>query len=326
MSTGNDHLSRIRGARDFVESTDRRTTNYILGRQPDEEGEFELGEAPLSQSILDIAQEILYENLCTIVDRVTEGPASLEQFSIANTNRNITPVQHLPIDELPDEARIDDLIENYERLDLPETWYDESPPPKLQFIRVQEPGGNAIVGLQEYSRTQIVGSSRRAKFIHREQGYNMLEDEVLSIPERVHAVCYDGYVYISSPKAFERMFDLRDQYRQEVDDVFNELEDQNIRIGDDSILESFKRDIRCLRRVHEIKRHRVHESATPDKIIDIADRYNVPVTVAQDNGELVLNVDDLRKRWKILDLLGDNYLQSEMTENQYNADGKEIVE
>lgn len=171
----------------------------------------------------------------------------------------------------------------------------------------------------------MLNSSKKLRYIHRENGYDVFDDELLTLPDKVHAIIYDGFVYVLRPKALERIFDIKQPYLEEVDEVFNALEGRNISLRDESLREAFKRDLRCLRRVHEMKKYDLHNKIEASKLEDIANRYDSPVDITRDSGSISLDVEDLRSKFKVLDLLGDNYLRSELTEYQYTADGKEML-
>jgi hypothetical protein len=64
----------------------------------------------------------------------------------------------------------------------------------------------------------MLGSSMWTQLVKRpgEGHYDKFEQQVIGIPEKVRAVVYDGYLYSTSPKALERIFDFENEYEQEV--------------------------------------------------------------------------------------------------------------
>ncbi|AOW80898.1 hypothetical protein HTSR_1728 [Halodesulfurarchaeum formicicum] len=316
MST-EEHVDRLERALDFLREG-RRSSQYLLSKKEDEH--FEYGVAPLSAPILNTAEYIFEQSLEEMVTGVTEGDKKIKQFSIVHTTRNITPVQYLPVGDLPDTARFDYLLSDPS---LEERSYEDWPNPDLQMIRVKEPGGTPLLGIQEFTNHQVVGSSKPILFSPGDEQYDVFEDSLLTIPSRVNVVYFDGYIYVYTPKAFERMYDIRGQYEEQTDNVIDTLESRDIKLADDSIADTFKNDIRCLRRINEIKRHDIHEDLEPEAIVETVEEYDVPVIAEEQNGSLVLDIENGSQRWKLLDLLSDSYLRSEMTENQYNAPNKD---
>lgn len=69
----------------------------------------------------------------------------------------------------------------------------------------------------------------------------------------------------------------------------------------------------------------IHQKATQDDIQRIVDELDLPVHIERQNGTMLLSVDSGHDRWGLLNLLSDDYVVSEMTDNPYNADGKELV-
>jgi hypothetical protein len=121
------------------------------------------------------------------------------------------------------------------------------------------------------------------------------------------------------------MFDIKQPYIEEANEVFSILNERNIRIENQSILDSFERDLRCLRRIHEIYEYNIHNIIEHEKLREIADEYDSPVEITDDGDGVSLGIDDLRSRFEILDLIGDNYLRSELTDLSYTADGKALI-
>jgi hypothetical protein len=308
MST-EEHVDRLERALDFLRES-RRSSQYLLSKK--EEDNFEFGVAPLSAPILNTAELIFEQSLEDMVTGVIESDKEIKQFSIVHTTRNVTPIQYLPVDELPDTARFDYLLSDPS---LEERSYEEWPNPDLQIIRVKEPGGTPLLGLQEFTNHQVVGSSKPILFSPGEEQYDIVEDSLLTIPSRVNAVYFDDYVYVYTPKAFERIYDIRGQYEEQTDFVIDTLESRDIQLADESIVETFKNDIRCLRRINEIQRHNIHEILEPEAVVETVEKYNVPVIAQEQNGALTLDIESGSQRWKLLDLLSDSYLRSEMTEN-----------
>lgn len=311
-----EHVDRLERALDFLRES-RRSSQYLLSKKEDH---FEFGVAPLSAPILNTAERIFEQSLEDIVTGVNEGDKEIKQFSIAHTTRNVTPIQYLPVEELPDTARFDYLLSDPS---LEERSYEEWPNPDVQIIRIKEPGGSSLLGLQEFTNHQVVGSSKPILFSSGDEQYDVIEDSLLTIPSRVNAVYFDDYVYVYTPKAFERIYDIRGEYEEQTDHVIDTLENRDIELADDSIVETFKNDIRCLRRINEIKRHNIHEDLEPEAVIETVEKYDVPVIAQERNDSLVLDIESGSHRWKLLDLLSDSYLRSDMTENQYNAPNKD---
>ena len=68
-------------------------------------------------------------------------------------------------------------------------------------------------------------------------------------------------------------------------------------------------------RINEIERHNLHEDLEPVAVIDTVEEYDVPVIAQEHKGALTLDSESGSQRWKLLDLLSDSYLRSEMTKN-----------
>lgn len=324
-----EHLERLREAHDHAQTAGgRRTVEYLLGRRYGD-NDYEYGTISLSEpTVRNEFTEILSNNLTTLIHSIIEDQKRVVEFDIRYSNRNRTPIQFLPTDSLPNFVKIEDICAG--EVDLDTTTYNEDEENlEIQIIRVKSPSGKSVLGIQEYRSNYKLGSNMRTRLVKRSgtEHYDQFKKQVIGIPKQLRAVVYDGYLYSSSPKALERIFDFEDEYEQEVDTVLEGFSEQNIQLDIDSNLKAtLQNDIRHLRKFHEMKELRIHENATQDDIRRVVRERDLPVNIEDRNGSMLLSVDSGHDRWEILDLLADDHVVSEMTDNPYNADGKELVD
>jgi len=325
----NEHLERLRAAREHAQNAgSRRSVEYLLGRRHGD-GEYEYGKLSLSEpTVYAEFTEILTTNITDLIHSITEDQKPVVEFDIRHSNKNRTPIQVLEVSKLPSFAKLQDISAG--TADLDTTTYDENEEDlEIEVIRVKAPSGKSVLGIQEYSSKHMLGSSMWTQLVRRpgQEHYDQFEQQVIGIPEKVRAIVYDGYLYSSSPKALERIFDFEDEYEQEVTEVLDGFSDQDIQLDIDGDLEAtLQNDIRHLRKFHEMKALEIHKKATQEDIQRIVDERDLPVHIEQQNGTMKLSVDSGHDRWELLDLLADDHVVSEMTDNPYNADGKELVD
>lgn len=143
------HTGKLHSAKDFLRSDSRRNTQYILAKQDGSNADFSFGYAPFYQQILNESKEILISEVTSAINKIENGPNEFCSFGIDNTNKNVTPIQYLPIDDLPGGSDIRRLLQNPE---LEERTYEDWPNPEYQLILVENPGSDTVVlGVQEYS-------------------------------------------------------------------------------------------------------------------------------------------------------------------------------
>jgi hypothetical protein len=325
----NEHLERLRAAREHAQNAgSRRSVEYLLGRRHGD-GEYEYGKLSLSEPIVyGEFTEILTTNITDLIHSITEDQKPVVEFDIRHSNKNRTPIQVLEVSKLPSFAKLQDISAG--TADLDTTTYDENEEDlEIEVIRVKAPSGKSVLGIQEYSSKHMLGSSMWTQLVKRpgQQHYDQFEQQVIGIPEKVRAIVYDGYLYSSSPKALERIFDFEDEYEEEVTEVLDGFSDQDIQLDiDGDLKETLQNDVRHLRKFHEMKALGIHKKATQEDIQRIVDERDLPVYIERQNGTMKLSVNSGHDRWELLDLLADDHVVSEMTDNPYNADGKELVD
>jgi hypothetical protein len=327
--TTEDHVDRLREAREHAQrSGSKQTVEYLLGRRYGD-SEYEYGKLSLGEpTVRGIFTEILSSNITKLIHSVTEDGKSIREFDIRHSNRNRTPIQYLSVDDLPSFAKLKAISEGDISLNTT-AYYDDEDSLEIEIIRLKRPSGKSVLGIQEFRSDHMLGSSMCARLIKTpgEEHYDRFEKQVVGIPEKVRAIVYDGYLYSSSPKALERIFDFESQYEEEVNEVIEGFSNQDIQLDLDTDLENtLQNDIRHLRKVHEMKELGIHQEATQADIQRVVDDRDLPVNVERTNGTMRLSIDSGNDRWDLLDLLADDHVVSEITDNPYNADGKELVD
>lgn len=325
----NEHLERLRSAREHAQNASgRRSVEYLLGRRYGDE-EYEYGKLSLDEpTVYGEFTEILSTNVTDLIHSITEDQKPVVEFDIRHSNKNRTPIQVLDVSTLPSFVKLEDMSAG--TIDLDTTTYEaDQENLEIEVIRVKSPSGKSVLGIQEYSSKHMLGSSMWTQLVKRpgEEHYDEFKQQVIGIPEKVRAVVYDGYLYSKSPKALERIFDFEDEYEKEVDEVLDGFSDQDIRLDiDGDLKETLQSDIRHLRKFHEMKALGIHKKATQEDIERIVEDRDLPVDIERQNGTMKLSIDSGHDRWDLLDLLADDHVVSEMTENPYNADGKELID
>lgn len=329
MSTETEeHLDRLREAREHVQNSGgRRAVRYLLGRRHDDEMEY--GELSIDEpTVYNEFTEILSQNITSLINSVTEDGKRVVEFDIRHTNRNRTPIQYLSLDKLPEFARLSEVCSD--EIDLEVTSYKEDEEDlEIEIIQSKSPENDSVLGIQEYSSEYMLGSTMWTRLVKSpgEKHYNKFEQQVVGIPADVRAIVYDGYLYSESPKALERIFEFEKEYQTEVDEVITGLSEKNIELDVSSNLQdTLRSDIRHLRKFHEMKELGVHEEIEIEDIERVIDDRDLPIEAEKRNGDLRLSIDSGHDRWELLDLLADDHVVSEMTDNPYNADGKELVD
>lgn len=272
--------------------------------------------------------EILSDNITDLIKTVTEGEKRILEFDIRHTNRNRTPIQFLPLEKVPSFARLKEVATDQINPNIT-SYKDDEDNLDIEIIQSKSPSGDSVLGIQEYSSQYMLGSSMRTRLVKKpgENHYDKFERQVVGIPKDLRAIVYDGYLYSSSPKALERIFEFEEEYKEDVQDVIDGFSENNISLDiSPDLEETLQSDIRHLRKFNEIKELGVHREGKIPDIQRVIQQRDLPIEAKKQNEDLLLSIESGNDRWELLDLLADDHVVSEILDNPYNADGKELVD
>ncbi len=144
--------------------------------------------------------------------------------------------------------------------------------------------------------------------------YTKFEGDLLIVPESLNAVYYDGHVFVRTPKSFEKMFEMREEYEQKAESVINSFEAAGIQFADKKVKEEWlaEGEIRILRKLYSVHENEIPKYATPKDISRIIDKYDVGVTYQRKNGHIELDIDEYTDVWELLRVLNSDYAEAEL--------------
>jgi hypothetical protein len=201
---------------------------------------------------------------------------------------------------------------------------------RLRFSVTSVTSGNRVLHLFRVMSPQArLSRSRRLAVIFRQGTFDELRDEVLLFDDRYDAVLIDGYVLITNQSAFERMFNYLVELQARAATVFDSVT-ANLRIRRmDQLRNSCVTDVNMMRKLGSIEHRlasnpRYRAAMTMEKLVPfIRNHPHVGIEI-QGRGRSIELVfySDPQRRWQILKLLDDDYLNSELTDLDYEANSK----
>lgn len=178
--------------------------------------------------------------------------------------------------------------------------------------------------LRSISPKNVLKRSRKLGIIFQDGVYDRLESEVLLLDRDIDCFAWDGYMYILNPTGFHRLT----QYHEEVISAASAvIDDAALRIPILN-LEAFKEigthDYRMAAKLASIKNKPYLSTLTFEKVRQVIQQHNLPIAIAPDTDgtEKLVFDKDPRRRFLILKVLDDDYLHSNMTEQDYAVNSK----
>lgn len=327
MSSGSrsDARDRFNQLAEFLQRIEDTDTSELgidlllarLDGESDKEYEYNFERISLGQEIPEELEELVREKVKNKHTALENDSIRFSDYSIENRDRDQTFIQYEPAENIPQ-------FENFERLlegqRFNHTTYTESPKPEFQAIRIRDSENDEMaIAFLHYSRRQIMGRTSWARMKVGSEKHRKVDDSLISIPNRVDAVYYDGTMYLFDQSKFEKIFDYLAEYERRADDVVEVIEDADIPFHD---FEMFKDAVygnnRVLRLMYKIHEREVYEDMDAEDAEYIRDNFDADVKFEEnDEGEMAIKMDDKRDVWGVLRFFNDDHLDSPLTDEQY---------
>lgn len=321
MSEGGNHTDRLKEAREFA--LGNTSTEYLLVHKRDAGPEVRSLE--FRRDVQDELEKLVGDVLTEYIDKVRDGSRPIRDMSAVNTVSDAAILQHAPIEGLPQTDVVQILAANRE---YPSARYDSDDPPDFQLIKITD-GNKTLIGVQNHGALKTYNASKRGiPLMYRGDVYSKFEGDLLIVPESLNAIYFDGHVYVISPKSFEKMFEMREEYKQQATRVIDLFKESGITFADDKIPEEWMKegDIRILRKLYTIHENEIPKHATPQNIAEIIDKYDVNVLYSKQNGTIELDIERYVDIWKLLKVLNSDYAEAELIPDaRLEIDSKRII-
>lgn len=312
LSDGPDEIAR---------SDSDRYRDFIITEKYEDDGSvsFNFGEVDLDPDSYDQLQWLVRNNVKSRVTPLEEGRKEFARYGEARDDRDT--VKYLTSEDLPLLEQVDDL---FNETDIESTTYHNGLDPNFQAIRIRDHEDKMVIGLQHYWKNQLLGNTSLFNLYYKEGGgHEPIDEPIISIPDRLDAVYYDGILFIFQDWRFEQMFDYHRVYEEISEQVIdavreNEVEFQDMDMVEDAILSNPI----MMRKLDDVQRTGYYENIDIDDIewvIDEYEREGISVEGTGPDREVVLS--NRRKVWELIHILNDDHVESRLTDTAYQATG-----
>lgn len=263
--------------------------------------------------------------LTTFIDSLRDKSTKVRALSAISTATDESNIQHAKIEDLPDTELVRALSRDR---DYPTTKYDKDDKPDFQLIKATD-GTKTFIGVQNHQSLKTYGATDNGiPLLYTNTVYSKFDGDLLIVPESLNAVYFDGDVFVMTPKSFEKMFEMRDEYEEQAKEVIEEFHSSGIRFADERIPRKWLMgDIRILRKLYAVYDNEIPKFATPDNIQEVIDKYDVAVQYQRKNGHIELDIEQYTDIWKLLKVLNSDYAEAELIPDaRLEIDGKRIIQ
>jgi hypothetical protein len=166
-----------------------------------------------------------------------------------------------------------------------------------------------------------VGRTKRFLGLIREGRLESLEEPVLAFDERIDVLVFESVIAIFNAAPFQLMFREASPLRLDVEKHVATVVAYVPIANADQFVEACQRDPRMMTKLARLVTRSYLPGLGLQQVKDQIQRYNLPPELVNENGELVYWPDPHR-RWMILKILDDDYLESAMTNQKYEVNSK----
>lgn len=328
-----EQVGRLRHAVELLESEDDVNRNLLIGVDaPATESvlsnqnlaAYEYYQVPLNPDVYQSVHESAASQARKRLDEVEEGGRELEEYSISNTEKDSVPLQYVEWEEIESPERYHRIM-HADSLDAAS--YEEKSNIAFQAFRLtSERTDERLVCFQKFTRRQISMDSDAIRLAMGEERYDLFEQAVITIPEKIDCLWYDDTIYVFRSRRFEDIFDYLEQYKRHANTVLSGIDESELNIHNmDEFVESIESDRRALRKMESVRKRGLYEDMEQSEIEDVVDEFDLGVEVEKNaDGEWGITIPDLRKKWDVIRLLNDDHVVSYVTDLQYQVYGKDL--
>lgn len=198
----------------------------------------------------------------------------------------------------------------------------------LAAVRVEKDDLKVIL-VQSLSKGQVVARSTKVGVVIRRGVLDIPDGEIIMLSSNFIAVLTDRFVFFRDRKSFQQLFGLMDVMRQQAAATFADVTAQLRIDGLDQMRAAVTGAPAMLGKMASIQRKldqypKYREALTMPRLAAFVGNHpecGVEITGEGEDAQFIFHTDPQR-RFKILKLLDDDYLTSELTTLDYEANSK----
>ncbi|MFD1569906.1 Kiwa anti-phage protein KwaB-like domain-containing protein [Halorubrum laminariae] len=316
-------ISDLEDARTFGMGHGSTRDIVVAREQNSNDGlEFEFGEVPINQRIANDIQDLVKSRLKKRIENYRDGKTEFEEYDLSNINRDPQPIQYCDRDDFPMSDSIEELFtEN----DLPESSYEE-PRPDFQAIRLKNSDGKMLVAFRGYTNRQVIEMNRKGWMMLQDQEYNKVNDgELVSLPQKIDAIYFDGQFFIFKQRSFEDTFDWVEELENTAVETFRTIKDSNVLIHNMSEFRERVYNHRTkMRKLYEVSQSGITSDLDMQQAKAIIDEFGLELDIRENgDGKEGIEIPDGHRVWDVIRLFNNDHLVSPVDSSRFQVYGKE---
>jgi hypothetical protein len=237
-------------------------------------------------------------------------------------------VAYINVDEVPGLGDLLSTVEEPAEVELFNPGSPEARRLRFYVVGVRRPNPGWVHFFKSKGETLRLRRTRKIAAVMRGATYDELHEDPLIFDASYDAIVVDDIVFVVNQGAFQRSLGFVEQARELAGETIDELAAQLEITNMDDFRAAATSDINMVAKVRSIAEKMTANPAyaaamTTDSVIDFAQANNIDIDfeVVDGRRRLVFHAEPAR-RWRILKLLDDDYLHSQLTEVDYEVNSK----
>ena len=267
--------------------------------------------------------------LLSIADFVVEGISQLEVIDYSPSGSAADgQIMWLPLEKVPLLKSISTSASDYDSLPL----YNpgETKISHANLVSIQTTADTkTTMFIQALGNQQIVAKSKRASLFLRSGVIDASSDQVLLLSRDVTAVVAGDFVFFENRKSFQKLVNLLEELKEKAEETLRSVSSELRIVGFESLLAAVRNNPVMIGKMESIRIKMETIPAYRDalkmpKILKfVRDHPEYEIELSDDSEEASLVFQkDFQNQFKILKLLDDDYLKSELTAMEYESNSK----
>ncbi|QLG47843.1 Kiwa anti-phage protein KwaB-like domain-containing protein [Natrinema halophilum] len=300
------------------------TRDIIVAREQDSDDglEFKFGEVPINQTIANDVQDLVKRHLKHRIKEYQDGKKELEEYCLSNINRDPAPVQYCDRDDFPMYDSMESLVTQKV---FPESSYEE-PRPDFQAIRLKNGDEKKLIAFRKYTNRQVIKMTRKGWMMLQGQEYNKIDEgELVSLPQKIDAIYFDGQFFIFKQRSFEDTFDWVEELETTAVETFRTIKDSDVLIHNMGEFRDRVYSHRTkMRKLYEVSQSGITSELDMDQAKALIDEFDLELEIKENgNGEEGIMIPDGHRVWDVIRLFNNDHLVSPVDSSRFQVYGKE---
>ncbi|MBA2677856.1 MAG: DUF4868 domain-containing protein [Ktedonobacteraceae bacterium] len=283
----------------------------------------------ITEGTAQVFRESIQEKvLDDLKEKLEEGKLEVQEFSVEPVDEDHI-VSYIDLSKQEYDVikqQLAAISQNYNGLDS----FDQDESKIVEGLRfyanlVQPPNSDPVYFYRKYAESQVLKESSRFGITWQHNNYEHIKAPTLLFDRSIDCLSYQNHLFIFKKENFYTIFRYMEAIKEAASKTLESLETMDIihnfpRFRDDCMSHSSKQRI-----LKNIAVSGYLENLTIDQLEQYIKKYGRNIQIRQVSGGKRKLHYDHSKPYDILNVLNDNYYESDLTSNRYQASSKQAI-